>query len=145
LYAQASLEDLTGKIDLICFPEAYKRMAENLKIDVPVLVRGVLRGEEDTAPKLAISNITALEDVKVKLPGSMRIRIPLDRIGEGELTDLHAMMLATPGKGKVLLDLEQRDEYLIVLEPEGLGVAADKGFIERVEELVGIGAVRIID
>ncbi|MEO6964750.1 MAG: hypothetical protein ABI076_02495, partial [Acidobacteriaceae bacterium] len=105
----------------------------------------VLRGEEDAAPKLAISNITALEDVKIKLPGSMRIRIALDSVGEGALTALHAMMLATPGKGKVLLDLEQKDEYLVVLEPEGLGVAADKGFIERVEELVGAGSVRVID
>jgi DNA polymerase-3 subunit alpha len=145
LYAQASLEDLTGKIDLICFPEAYKRMAENLKIDVPVLVRGVLRGEEDSAPKLAISNITALEDVKLKLPSSMRIRIALDRVGEPALTQLHAMMVATPGNGKILLDFEQRDDYLVVLEPEGLGVAADKAFIERVEELVGAGAVRIIE
>ena len=145
LYAQASLEDLTGKIDLICFPEAYKRMAENLKIDVPVLVRGVLRGEEDSAPKLAISNITALEDVKLKLPSSMRIRIALDRVGEPALTELHAMMVATPGSGKILLDFEQRDDYLVVLEPEGLGVAADKAFIERVEELVGAGAVRIIE
>ena len=145
LYAQGSLEDLTGKIELICFPEAYKRMAENLKIDVPVLVRGVLRGEEDSAPKLAISNITALEDVKLKLPSSMRIRIALDRVGEPTLTELHAMMVATPGSGKVLLDFEQRDDYLVVLEPEGLGVAADKAFIERVEELVGAGAVRIIE
>jgi DNA polymerase III subunit alpha len=145
LYAQGSLEDLTGKIDLICFPEAYKRMAENLKIDVPVLVRGVLRGEEDSAPKLAISNITALEDVKLKLPSSMRIRIALDRVGEPALTELHAMMVATPGSGKILLDFEQRDDYLVVLEPEGLGVAADKAFIERVEELVGAGAVRIIE
>jgi DNA polymerase-3 subunit alpha len=145
LYAQASLEDLTGKIDLICFPEAYKRMAENLKIDVPVLVRGVLRGEEDSAPKLAISNITALEDVKLKLPSSMRIRIALDRVGEPALTQLHAIMVATPGNGKILLDFEQRDDYLVVLEPEGLGVAADKAFIERVEELVGAGAVRIIE
>ncbi len=145
LYAQGSLEDLTGKIELICFPEAYKRMAENLKIDVPVLVRGVLRGEEDSAPKLAISSITALEDVKLKLPSSMRIRIALDRVGEPALTQLHAMMLATPGKGKILLDFEQRDDYLVVLEPEGLGVAADKAFIERVEELVGAGTVRIIE
>ena len=145
LYAQGSLEDLTGKIDLICFPEAYKRMAENLKIDVPVLVRGVLRGEEDSAPKLAITNITALEDVKLKLPTSMRIRIALDRVGEPALTQLHAMILATPGKGKILLDFEQRDDYLVVLEPEGLGVAADKAFIERVEELVGAGTVRIIE
>ncbi len=145
LYAQGSLEDLTGKIDLICFPEAYKRLAESLKIDVPVLVRGVLRGEEDAAPKLAISSITALEDVKVKLPSSMRIRIALDRVTVPALTELHAMMLATPGTGKVLLDFEQSNEYLVVLEPEGLGVAADKGFIERVEELVGAGAVRVID
>ena len=145
LYAQGSLEDLTGKIDLICFPEAYKRMAENLKIDVPVLVRGVLRGEEDSAPKLAITNITALEDVKLKLPTSMRIRIALDRVGEPAMTQLHAMMVATPGKGKILLDFEQRDDYLVVLEPEGLGVAADKAFIERVEELVGAGTVRIIE
>ncbi|MGH9616935.1 MAG: DNA polymerase III subunit alpha, partial [Acidobacteriaceae bacterium] len=145
LYAQASLEDLTGKIDLICFPEAYKRMAENLKIDVPVLVRGVLRGEEEAAPKLAISNITALEDVKVKLPGSMRIRIALDRIGEPVLTELHAMMIATPGTGKILLDFEQKDDYLVVLEPEGIGVAADKAFIERVEGLVGVGSVRVIE
>ncbi len=145
LYAQGSLEDLTGKIDLICFPEAYKRMAENLKIDVPVLVRGVLRGEEDSAPKLAISNITALEDVKLKLPSSMRIRIALDRVGEPAITQLHEIILATPGKGKILLDFEQRDDYLVVLEPEGLGVAADKAFIERVEELVGAGTVRIIE
>ena len=145
LYAQGSLEDLTGKIELICFPEAYKRMAENLKIDVPVLVRGVLRGEEDSAPKLAISNITALEDVKLKLPSSMRIRIALDRVGEPALTELHAMMIATPGSGKILLDFEQRDDYLVVLEPEGLGVAADKAFIERVEELVGAGTVRVIE
>jgi len=145
LYAQAGLEDLTGKIDLICFPEAYKKLAEKLKIDVPVLVRGVLRGEEDGAPKLAISSITALEDVKVKLPTSMRIRIPLERASESALAQLQAVILGAPGAGKLLLDFEQKDEFLVVLEPEGFGVAADKGFVERVEELVGPGSVRIIN
>jgi DNA polymerase III subunit alpha len=145
LYAQGALEDLTGKIDIICFPEAYKKLAEKLKIDVPVLVRGILRGEEDAAPKLAISSITALEDVKVKLPSSMRIRISLDRTSEAALAQLHGMILATPGTGKILLDFEQQDEYLVVLEPEGIGVAADKAFVDRVEELVGRGAVRIIE
>jgi len=145
LYAQGALEDLTGKIDLICFPEAYKKLAEKLKIDVPVLVRGVLRGEEDSAPKLAISSITALEDVKIKLPSSIRIRIPLERSSEIALQQLHAMIVGTPGPGKILLDFEQKDEYLVVLEPEGFSVAADKAFIEQVEKLVGPGTVRIIE
>jgi DNA polymerase-3 subunit alpha len=54
-------------------------------------------------------------------------------------------MVATPGSGKILLDFEQRDDYLVVLEPGGFGVAADRAFIERVEELVGAGTVRIIE
>ena len=51
MYAQALLEDTVGKIELIAFSSAYLKLAEKLKIDVPVLVRGVLRGEEDSAPE----------------------------------------------------------------------------------------------
>ena len=40
LYAQATLEDATGKIDLIAFPRDYERLAGQLKIEAPVLVRG---------------------------------------------------------------------------------------------------------
>ena len=54
LYAQASLEDTVGKIDLICFPKDYEKLAANLKIEVPVLVRGQLRAEEEAAPKLSV-------------------------------------------------------------------------------------------
>ena len=145
LYAQGSLEDRTGKMDIICFPEAYKKLAEKLKMEVPVLARGLLRGEEDSAPKLAVTSITALEDVKMKLPGSLRIRVSLERASEGTLQELHALFVSAPGTGKLLLDFEQKGEYLVVLEPAGLAVAADKAFIERVEELVGAGAVRVIE
>ena len=44
MYASACLEDTVGKIDLIAFPQSYQALAEKLKIDVPVLVRGSLRG-----------------------------------------------------------------------------------------------------
>ena len=35
LYAQAALEDTVGKIDLICFPKDYERLAASLRIEVP--------------------------------------------------------------------------------------------------------------
>ena len=77
MYAQAVLEDTTGKIELIAFPQSYEKLAEKLKITVPVVIRGSLRGEEDSAPKLAISAIEALEDVKIRLPEALRIKVPL--------------------------------------------------------------------
>ena len=55
MYAQATLEDTVGKIELIVFPQSYEKLAEKMKMEVPVVVRGSLRGEEDSAPKLAVS------------------------------------------------------------------------------------------
>ena len=49
-----------------------------------------------------------------------------------------------PGNGKLLLDLEEPGEFCAVLEPQGFAVAADVQFIERVEALVGRGAVQVI-
>jgi DNA polymerase-3 subunit alpha len=145
LYAQATLEDTTGKIELIAFPQSYEKLAEKLKIEVPVLIRGVLRGEEDSAPKLAISNIQALEDVKIKLPEALRIKVPLHHPDGALLEKLHEILVAAPGKGKLLLDLEEPGEFCAVLEPSGVSVAADRLFIDRVEELVGQGGVRVIE
>jgi DNA polymerase-3 subunit alpha len=145
MYAQASLEDTVGKIELIAFPQSYEKLAEKLKIDVPVVVRGVLRGEEDSAPKLAVSSIQALEDVKIKLPDSLRIKVPLHNPDSALLEKLYAVLLGAPGKGKLLLDLEEPGEFCAVLEPHNCLVAADRMFIDQVEELVGRGGVRIMD
>jgi len=145
LYAQAALEDATGKIELICFAREYERLQGQLKIEAPVLVRGVLMGDEDAAPKISVSSITALEDVQVKLPGSVRIRINLDLASEEIFAGLKSAVEAAPGPGKVMLNLEKKGEYSVILEPEGMSVAADRGWVERVEELVGKGAVQALD
>jgi DNA polymerase-3 subunit alpha len=145
LYAQASLEDTVGKIELIAFSANYEKLKDKLKIDVPVVVRGVLRGEEDSAPKLSVSNIQALEDIKLKLPDSLRIKVPLHNPDAALLEKLYAVFLGAPGKGKVLLDLEEPGEFCAVLEPHDITVAADRLFIDNIEELVGRGGVRVLD
>jgi DNA polymerase-3 subunit alpha len=145
LYAQASLEDTVGKIELIAFSANYEKLKDKLKIDVPVVVRGVLRGEEDSAPKLAVSSIQALEDIRIKLPDSLRIKVPLHNPDAALLEKLHAIFLGAPGKGKVLLDLEEPGEFCAVLEPHNITVAADRLFIDHIEELVGRGGVRVLD
>jgi DNA polymerase III subunit alpha len=143
LYAQALLEDASGKIELIAFPRDYEKLSASLRIEAPVLVRGVLSGnDDDAAPKLSLTSIQTLEDVQVKLPTGLRIRINLDRATEQLLSDLKSASDAAPGPGKVMLQLEKKGEYAVILEPEGLSVAADRGWVERVELIVGRGAVQ---
>jgi DNA polymerase-3 subunit alpha len=144
LYAQGALEDATGKIELVCFPRDYERLAEQLKMQAPVLLRGMLTGDEDAAPKIAVSSIQALEAVQVKLPTGVRIRINLERATEEILLGLKNAAEAAPGPGKVMLHLQRKGEYEVILEPEGMSVAADRGWVERVEELVGKGTVQAV-
>jgi DNA polymerase-3 subunit alpha len=144
LYAQAALEDATGKIDLICFSREYERLQEQLKIEAPVLIRGVLMGEEDAAPKISINMVQALDDVQVKLPAGVRIRINLDRATEEILAGLKSAADAAPGPSKVMLCLDKKDEFSVVLEPAGMNVAADRTWVTRVEELIGRGSVQVL-
>ncbi|MGC2620171.1 MAG: DNA polymerase III subunit alpha [Acidobacteriaceae bacterium] len=145
LYAQGALEDASGKIEIICFPRDYERLAESLKIEVPVLLRGSLRAEEDAAPKLAVSSIQALEDVKVRLPNNVRIKIPLERMSETSLVELRDLVVAAPGPARIMLYVEQRGQYCAVMEPEGITLAADRAFIDKAELLLGRGAVQALE
>ena len=40
-----------GKVELLVFPEAYRKLAEKVKLEVPVLIRGGVRIEEGANPK----------------------------------------------------------------------------------------------
>jgi len=144
LYAQATLEDMSGSIDIIVFPEAYKRLGEKVKLEVPVLVRAGVRIEEGANPKITASEILPLEDAKVPLPRALRIRVMVDSAGEATIDDLHALFLERKGEAKVLFDMERQGDFMVVMEADGYNVLPDRNFIARVEQLCGRGSVRII-
>ena len=144
-YAQAQLEDLSGSIDMLVFPEAYKKLGEKLKMEVPVLVRCGVRIEEGANPKLTVNDILSLEDAKVPLPKSLRIRIPLENASESTVDELHLLFSQWKGDAKVLFDVERAGDFMVVMEAEGYNVLPDRAFMTRVQELCGRDAVRVID
>ncbi|HEX8817900.1 MAG TPA: DNA polymerase III subunit alpha [Terriglobales bacterium] len=144
-YAQGTLEDMLGSIEMIVFPEAYRKLGEKVKLEVPVLVRGGLRVEEGANPKLTVNDISSLDDAKVPLPRTLRIRVPLETATEATIDELHSLCRERQGQAKVLFDLERAGDFMVVMEAEGYNVLPDRSFLARVEELCGRGAVRVID
>ena len=107
-YAQATLEDMSGSIDMIVFPEAYKRIGEKVKLEVPVLVKAGVRIEEGTNPKITAAEIMPLEEAKVPLPRAIRVRIPLETSEEATIDDLHTLFVERKGEARVLFDVERQ-------------------------------------
>jgi len=145
LYAQAILEDMTGSVEAIVFPEAYRRLQGILKQEIPMLVRCSVRVEEGANVKIAISQLTPMEEAQPKLPRSIRIRVPLDTATSSTVDALHSIFRERKGEAKVLFDVERQGDFMVVMEAEGYNVCPDRSFITRVEELCGRGSVRIVD
>jgi DNA polymerase III subunit alpha len=112
---------------------------------VPVLIRGGVRIEEGANPKLTVNEIQPLEEAKVPLPQSLRIRIPLETSNADTVDALHALFSRRKGEARVLFDVERQGDFMVVMEAEGYNVEPDRNFIACVEELCGRGAVRVID
>src|SRR5882724_11287366 len=144
-YAQGALEDMAGSVEMLVFPEAYRKLQEKVKLEVPVLIRGGVRIEEGANPKLTVNEIQRLEDAKVPLPRSLRIRIPLETSSTDTVDALYTLCTQCKGEAKILFDVERQGDFMVVMEAEGYNVLPDRNFIARVEELCGRGAVRVID
>jgi DNA polymerase-3 subunit alpha len=145
LYAQGQLEDMNGSVDVLCFADAYKRLAEKLKLTVPVLAKGGVRVEEGSNSKLMIGDITPLEQAQPKLPQHLRIKIPVENVSPAVIDELHTLCQERRGAARVLFDLERTGDFTVVMDAEGYNVLPDRAFIHRVEELCGRGSVRVVD
>ena len=90
------------------FADAYKRLADKLKLTVPVLAKGGVRVEDGANSKLMISDITPLEDAQPKLPNHLRIKIPIEGVSPAMIDELHTICLERKGAARVLFDLERK-------------------------------------
>jgi DNA polymerase-3 subunit alpha len=145
LYAQGQLEDMNGSVDVLCFADAYKRLADKLKLTVPVLAKGGVRVEDGAHSKLMIGDITPLEEAQPKLPQHLRIKIPIETVSPAMIDELHTLCVERRGAARVLFDLERKGDFTVVMEAEGYNVLPDRAFIHRVEELCGRGSIRVVD
>jgi DNA polymerase-3 subunit alpha len=148
-YGTFNLEDKTGFLEIIAWPDIYKKCAELLSADDPIFVKGRLEAGEERIQVIA-SEITALADATAK--GSANGNGLGDR-GNGEKLHLHAreseispqelvrlrdMLLEYPGPCTVVLHLyaASRSETVIEL-PSQVRVAATPELAQSVEKQFG--------
>ena len=144
-YGQATLEDTTGSMNLFVFSREYARLADKLRLEVPVLVRASVMVEEGANPKLSASEIIPLDEAQPRLPRAVRIRVPLETATEATIDELYHVFADHKGTAQVLFDVERAGDFMVVMEAEGYNVHPDRAFINRVEELCGRGSVRRVD
>jgi DNA polymerase-3 subunit alpha len=105
LWAQATLEDLQGSVDVKFFSRTYSRFADQLAEDMLVSLTGRLSRREDQpaifVSELRVLNLTAADTTVTPL----EVTLPAHRATEAIISKLHAVLRSHPGPAEVYLRL----------------------------------------
>ncbi|MFW6129312.1 MAG: DNA polymerase III subunit alpha, partial [Candidatus Aminicenantaceae bacterium] len=137
------VEDLSGRIEVVVFPDNYKKYYELLRTDHLVWVRGKYVGEGDSS-KIQLSQILPLEEAFIKQAKKVILRIFLPGIEESVFDDLKTMLEENQGDCDLYFELETPHSYRILIQSAEIkGVLPSEKMKKNVENLLGDNSVII--
>jgi DNA polymerase-3 subunit alpha len=137
-----ALQDRTGVIDALVFPEAFQKLEPILKAATPLLVKGRV-AVEDVGTRLMVSDARVLDQVNDRAPSLLRVRVDLKAIDPAVLDRLGELFTRSPGRCRVAFELIQDDGTEATLESSS-AVRADRELVERVREICGSDSVALV-
>jgi DNA polymerase-3 subunit alpha len=100
--AFGALEDLTGAINLVIFPDAFAKAEPILRDDEPLIFEGVLEREEDSQ-QLIVEKVFPLRD-KTSQVKRLKFQLEMDLIEK--MQELKAVMERHPGEASVKFEVD---------------------------------------
>jgi DNA polymerase-3 subunit alpha len=139
--AFVTLEDLSGSVEMVVFPEVYQASAELLKSELPLLVSGTLDVGEESC-KLMAREIVSLQEVNLRQTKKVHFRLTATGLDEDQLRALREIVVRHRGECESLLHLvvPNRSETVFRL-PDSLKVSASDEIMEEAERLFGSNVV----
>jgi DNA polymerase-3 subunit alpha len=136
------LQDRTGVIEALAFPEAFQKLESILKAATPLLVKGRV-AIEDAGTRLIISDAKVLDQIVERPPSLLRVRVDLNALDTGALDRLQELFSSRPGRCRVAFELVNQDGTEATLEA-GSVVRADSELLARVREICGNDSVAVV-
>ncbi len=141
-WAILTLQDRTGVIEALVFPEAFAKLEGILKSNTPLLVKGRV-AVEDVGTRLIVADARLLDQLADRPPSLLRVRMDLSTVNTGAIDQLQKLFSSRPGRCKVSFELIKDDGSAATLDA-GSAVLADRELVERVREICGTDSVALV-
>jgi len=137
------LEDMTGRIEVVAYPEVYKRHYDHLREGLMVWIKGKLLGEGDSR-RIILAHLVPLDEARHRLAKKVTVRVFTPGLEATLISELKDVLDKSPGECPVFFELETPYAHRVVVESaEVRGVLPGEGLTAALEALLGPGAVVI--
>jgi DNA polymerase III subunit alpha len=132
-----TLEDLKGSVEVVCFPDSFRKALPLIQEDRPLCVRGTVEhGEEQS--KIIAADVLSLEEVRVLEAPPFHVVLRSQRMRDGDLQGLRNVLQGHPGGRSLRIHIVLEGGEVAVLEPpEGFRVEPGEGFVAHIREIMG--------
>jgi DNA polymerase III subunit alpha len=143
-WAILNLQDMTGELEALVFPEAFGRLEAVLKSGVPLLLRGRVN-VEDAGTRVAIQEAKPLDGIAgaPETTARMRVRIDLSAMDEMTLDQIKTVLAGSPGPCPIAFDIFDPDGSMATLS-SNQRVRIDERLVNRLQEMPGVGSVEVV-
>lgn len=154
-WAIVTLQDMTGVLELLVFPEAFARLENLLRAGAPLLFKGRVAVEE-VGTRVVVSDARLLEAADGSAasfaaasaappaaPSLLRVRLDLGVTDELILDDLRALFTRKPGNCRVDFELITADGAVATLQADQR-VRPDRELLDQVRRMCGPDAVQLV-
>jgi len=137
------LEDMSGRCEVVAFPDSYKNSYEYIHEDALVFIKAQFMNENDNQ-RLILSSVLPLSDAIQNLAKRLVLRIHLPAMEESLFKDLKQVLKLWPGECPVLFELETKNSYKIVVKSiDFQGVTPSEELTKSLESILGEDSVII--
>lgn len=141
-WAICSVQDQTGGVEALVFPEAFQRYETILKGTMPLAIRGRV-SIEDAGTRFVAADIRLLEQLPDKKTDIMRVRVDLRALDTKTMDKLQALFAERPGRCRVAFELTSQDGVTATLEAERRVEPAPE-LVDRVRAICGPDSVALL-
>ena len=136
--AVIELEDLTGRIEGVVFPDLFREVSNLLFQEIPLKVEGILEKDEEGRPRIRIHSIKSInEDLSEQEPKKVRLKIKFNSLSVKDLEALKSTFLRHQGPCEVFLHLIDGEREVVVRLCDTLRVKASENLRADLERLLG--------
>ena len=137
------LEDLTGKIEVVAFPECFGRHGQYLREGQLVWIKGKYMGEEENR-RISLSQAMPLAEAFEKQAKRVVVRIFLPGLEEATIAELKTVLDGYEGRCPVQFELETPHSYRVVAQSaEVQKVTPSEDLVQKIESLLGENSVTV--
>lgn len=141
-----TLEDLTGAVETVVFPNAYPKFEPFMSADFPILITGRFEAEDERSCKIIASDLQPLSGISERSAKTLLISACISTLSPDSADRLHRLLESNRGDTGVDVELYNPSDFRVNIQSSDfVKVKSSTELIRQIEGICGPGSVHVIN